>query len=131
MCIPMFALSEAIHTIKEKRKEDGLEVVRELYRLIDKGELKVRYFTRDTALGAFDLAKELISIDGDERDYVSPMDALILATAASDPECSVLYTTDKTLLINAEIYNTIRTWRNDRGYESFRISDISEIIKLK
>lgn len=125
----MFALGEATYKVREKCRSRAPEVISEMYRLIDTGVLEIRHLDREIAQKAYGLAKQLVDIEGDERDYVSPMDALIVATAVSDPDCSKFYTTDKTLLVSAKISEIINGWCEDNGLPTICISDISDVIK--
>ena len=66
----------------------------------------------------------------DERDQISPMDALVVAAAASDKECVALYTTDRQLISDISVSEIVDEWRNERNYPLFKIKHVSNIIKI-
>ncbi|MBO4552225.1 MAG: hypothetical protein J5673_03395 [Candidatus Methanomethylophilaceae archaeon] len=128
LCISMPSLGESFCKIKDKCKGYELEIMEEINRLLDK-TICVRYI-RD-AQETFGLAKRLSEDVDDDRNRVSPMDALIIATATVDPDCTTLYTTDSLLLSDARISEIINDWRENRGYRPMIIGEVYEIIKKR
>ena len=126
LCVPMPALGEVICKVKDKCDGRESEIMTELYRLLD-NTIHIRYI-RD-ASDTFGLAKAFSKDVSDDRNRISPMDALITATATVDPDCSVLYTTDSILLSDARVSEIIDDWRCNNEYGSMSIRDVSDIIK--
>ena len=58
----------------------------------------------------------------DERDKMSIMDSLIIATATSDPECRTFYTTDDKCLHNSEVWELSRAFRERHEFDNASIS---------
>ena len=125
--IPMPALGEVLCIIRDKCSDRSEDVIKEMNRLLDTGIVGTAYIHNANDL--FSFANSITKETNDDRDQISPMDALIVATATTNPECSTLYTTDSVLLTNAGISDMIYDWRNNKNYDSLRIRDISEIIK--
>ena len=125
--IPMPALGEAICKIRDKCKDRASDVLLEMNRLMDKGIITPYYI--QNAQETYGLASRVSIETEDDRDQISPMDALIVAAAAVDPKCSVLYTTDSTILTDVTLSEMIDGWREDKGYKNLAIQDISGIIK--
>ena len=126
LCVPMPALGESICKVKDKCEGRESEIMTEHYRLLD-SVLHICYI-RD-APDTFGLAKTLPKDVSDDRNRMSPMDALITATATVDPDYSVLYTTDSKLLSDARVSEIIDDWRSGRGYIPLSTRDVSDIIK--
>ena len=80
-CIPMVSLGEAFHQIRKKDPKCYSEPLNELNRLLDSGYLVTRYINDSTS--TFSLAKEISAEVRDRRDQISPMDALIVSSAAT------------------------------------------------
>jgi hypothetical protein len=67
----------------------------------------------------FSYAKALMDICGDStygQDDLTPMDALIVADALIDNECSKAYTSDSMLLIDTQLHDKIDEIRKQIGY---------------
>ena len=80
----MPAFGEAICKIRDKSKGNAENAMLEMNRLMDVGFLAVRYLSNPYEI--YGLARELSRSVNDQRDAVSPMDALILASATVDQE---------------------------------------------
>ena len=128
LCIPMPALGEAICMIRRKAKDRSIDVITELYRLIDADVLTVCYL--NNAYDTFAIAKELSERVDDDRDWVSPMDAFIAASAVVDGNCTTLYTTDQNLISNYRVSDIIQRWRDKNDYPELQIRDIPDLLKL-
>lgn len=126
--IPMAALGEAVHQIRQKSRNDYKEPLDDLNRLLDKGRIKAEYIK---SREVFAIAKEISSEKEDVRDQISPMDALILSSAAVDDSCSRFYTTDSRLISNSEVSDIIREWRDNMGYRPMTIMDVSDIFRRR
>ena len=96
-------------------------------KLIDENELELKGFGTDG--NAFDFAKRLVNNFSSvyRKDRVEPMDALIVANALIDKECSIVYTHDSTLLFDRTIRDFISDLREEMGNEYLPIA----IKKLK
>ena len=90
----------AVCKIMDKNSDEYTqEIFQELERLIRSGFIRISYLKRDTS--AFELTSRIISMKPkDERDSVSAMDALIVASSATDPECEIIYTEDNGIAFN-------------------------------
>ena len=129
LSIPMPAIGEVFCKIMDKCKTRTDEVLLEMNRLFDKGLISPAYIHDSENL--FPLANTIAKKTKDDRDQISTMDALIIAAATMDCNCSVLYTTDSQLIYDAGVANKIDDWRNDRGFGSLKIRGVSEILKSK
>ncbi|MBQ8180325.1 MAG: hypothetical protein IJ026_07845 [Candidatus Methanomethylophilaceae archaeon] len=111
------ALGEAIQMTHAKCDSDTeTDAHTELIRMMDNGFIEPRHII--SGREAFRLAGRIASGSvNDDRDTVSPMDALITAVAATDPECVTLYTTDDTLNNNYHVHDTVCEWREAMGYD--------------
>lgn len=125
-CIPMPAFGESIYKIREKSPRDYNDSFVEMNRLLDKEFLKITYLNSSEA---FSLAKTISSAYDDDRDVISPMDALILASATTDDECDVFYTSDSKLISNSYVSETVEEWRSDHNMRSIKIKELSSILK--
>ena len=125
---PVPALGEAIQILHLKcGRDDEAEAHSELMRMMHSGFMEPRYI-RDGE-NALMLAKRLIEDNGhDDRDNVSAMDALITATAAVDPECDMLYTTDNSLNYNGPVQEKVGEWRDNMGYRMMKIQTLNNIL---
>ena len=122
----MPAVGEAFCKIKDKCGERAVEVLEEINRLMDK-VITIRYIRDGQA--TFDIAKKISEYREDDRDRISPMDALIVAAATTDPDCNVFFTTDSTLLSDTKITEIISGYRDAEKYKPLCIRDIAELIK--
>ncbi len=127
-CIPMVSLGEAFHQIRKKDPKCYSEPLNELNRLLDSGYLVTRYINDSTS--TFSLAKEISAEVRDRRDQISPMDALIVSSAATDQTCSQFYTSDVKLISNSRVSDLITEWREDRHYCKMKILDASSLFRL-
>lgn len=125
--IPMPALGETYCMIRGKCKEREKEVFDEMSRLFDKGIVSTAYI--GDAESTFYLAKTFSEEVRDDRDYISPMDALILATAVADEKCQVFYTTDSRLMTNSALAEKIHEWREEHNYPQLKIKEAIDLIK--
>ena len=124
--IPMPAVGEVFCKIRDKCK-NSQEVILEMNRLFDDNIVSPAYLNEGEEV--FALAKEISKVRTDDRDQISPMDALIAAAATVDKKCVYLYTTDNMLISNITILDTIREWRSDNHYPQLNITDITGIVK--
>lgn len=126
-CIPMPALGEAVYKVHEKCRNDADDVLGELNRLIQKDFLTVRFINNPSK--TFQIARQLSSEMNDDRDSISPMDALILATAITEQDCVALYTTDTKLILDTRVKDIISDSRDDLGFQPMRVCDIYDILR--
>lgn len=126
-CIPMVALGETIHMVRSKHpgKDNYGPILEELHRLLDSGFLEVRFINDPEA--TFRMAREISTMYQDSRDRISPMDALIVASAATDQGCVSLYTADSQLISNSNLSGRIYDWRSDAGYNQMNIESVSNL----
>ena len=125
--IPIPALGEAVYKIRDKSGEKWMDSLKELNRLIDLGFLNITYLQNSTEL--YKVAKELCRPVNDDRDRISPTDALIVAAATVDPDCSTLYTTDSVIITDTHLTEYITAWREDIDFPPLAITDLSSILK--
>ena len=97
--VPEVAMGETVMKIMEKRPASFQAAMQEYERLAGSGFLSVSYI-RDPSF-TFGLSKEISKERADPRDRISAADALILACAAADKDCSVFYTSDSKLLTDS------------------------------
>jgi hypothetical protein len=128
LSIPMPACGEALCKMRDKCGDRLESVIREFNRLLDAGFLSVSYI-RDAG-DTFYIAKRLSERTDDSRDWISPMDALIAAAACTDPDCTMLYTSDSSLIADARTSEIIDEYREDNGYGDIRVCDISDLIRV-
>ncbi len=128
IAVPMPAFGEAFCKIRDKAGERISEVREEMDRLIKDHYIEIRYLKEGSDL--FGIAASLSKKDNDDRNNVSPMDALILASALVDKECTTFITTDTTLLMNSEILEIANNWRNENNLPDIKIADLNTILKL-
>lgn len=126
-CIPMPALGEAVYKVHEKCKDDADNVLVELNRLMRSGFLRVRFINNPSK--TFQIARQLSSEMDDDRDSISPMDALILATAITEQDCIAFYTTDTKLLLDTHVMDIIRNSRDDLGLQPMHVYDMDSILR--
>lgn len=124
-CIPMAALGESIHMIREKNPKDYMPVINELMELLDAGFLNTRFMSDSDS--TFMLARRISATTFDDRDRISPMDAFITASATTDQTCTALYTSDSKLLSDANVSRVISEWRESQSYPNMIIRDVSEL----
>lgn len=122
----MPAIGEVFCKIRDKCK-DSQEAILEMNRLFDNNIVSPAYLNDGEEI--FALAKEFSKIREDDRDQISPMDALIAAAATVDRRCTYLYTTDNVLISDITIYDSIKEWRTGKGYPQLTITDITDIVK--
>ena len=125
--IPMAAFGEAICKVRDKRKDGSLEVFSELIRLLDAGVI-TPFYIKD-GYNTYDVARKVAEPGWDARDNISPMDALIVASAIAEPSCTLLVTSDQTLTFNSKVSRIAREYREQRGYSPFKIKDVDVILK--
>ena len=125
LMIPMPAVGEVFCKIRDKRK-DSQEAILEMNRLFDSKVVSPAYLKDGEEV--FALAKEISKKMDDDRDQISPMDALIAAAATVDKNCVYLYTTDNTLMSDITILDTINEWRSERKYPQLKITEITNIL---
>ena len=126
LMIPMPAIGEVFCKIKDKCK-DSQAVILEMNRLFDENIVSPAYLNDGEEI--FTLAKEFSKTRDDDRDQISPMDALIAAAATVDKRCIYLYTTDNVLISDITIFDTIKEWRTTKGYPQLTITDITDIVR--
>lgn len=128
-CIPMVALGESLHMIRQKNPRDYEESLSELNRLLDKEFFETRFLKNPES--TFTIARDLCSFSKDERDSISPMDAIIIASATTDGNCTSLYTSDTRLLSNGVVSEEVDDWRQSHGYGDMSIRNVTELFKGK
>ena len=129
LSMPMPAIGEVFCKIRDKCKGRTDEVLLEMNRLFNSGLISPAYIHDSNDL--FPLANVIARKTKDDRDQISTMDALIIAAATMDRNCSVLYTTDSQLIYDAGIANEINDWRDNKKYNPLTIRGVSEILKSK
>ena len=119
--VPMPAVGEAVCKIMDKNNDEHTqEIFQELERLIRNGFIKISYLKQDAS--AFVLTSRIMSMKPkDERDSVSAMDALIVASSATDPDCEIIYTEDNGVAFNWELLQMLNDWRSQKGYPEVSI----------
>ncbi len=130
LALPMPAFGETICKIRDKTGSNFQTVVSEIDRLIETNVVKTVYM--QNASETYAIAKDLsVSMD-DDRDQISPMDALIVASATTDLRCNIFYTTDSRLISDARVSEIVDEWRESReGYCRLSIRGISSILKAR
>lgn len=127
IAVPMPAFGEAFCKIRDKAEDRIHDVREELDRLINANYIKIRYLRNGTDL--FNIAAKLSKKNNDDRNNVSPMDALILASALTEPECTTFVTTDTTLLMNSDILELVEEWRSNNNMHELKIVDVNAIFR--
>ncbi len=125
--LPMPAMGELICKTRDKHPDDYKDSLDEMCRLIDRGFLDVRFISNATDV--YGMAKDLVREPQDSRDRISPMDALILATAVTDQDCESFYTTDSKLIYDARVHEITNDYRDSLGFKKMRVADISDLLK--
>ena len=128
LALPMPAFGEVLCKVRDKCKDDFETVLDEMNRLIDNGTVIPCYLKN--AVDTFRIAKDLSAVMDDDRDQISPMDALIVASAVTNPNCTILYTTDSQLL-SISLPDSAVDWRADNGCKSLAVRSILDIIKAR
>lgn len=128
--VPVPALGETVQKVHDKHRCDGTEMdmYAELVRLMDGGFIEPRYLQHGRDVSRLFNRVMSVRIE-DDRDRISPMDALITATAAVDPECGTMYTTDRDLMNNTILKNKVGRWRDENGYSPMQIDNIMDIMR--
>ena len=126
-CVPMPALGEAVYKVHEKNGDDADDILKELNRLMKKEFLRIRFINNPSK--TFQIARQLSSEMDDDRDSISPMDALILATAITEQDCVAFYTTDTKLISDTRVRDIISESRNDLGFPEMRVCDIDDVLR--
>ncbi|MBR6204878.1 MAG: hypothetical protein IKQ60_07540 [Candidatus Methanomethylophilaceae archaeon] len=126
--VPEVAMGETVMKIMDKRPGSFQMAMQEYERLVGLGFLNVSYI-RDPSF-TFSLSKEISKERADSRDRISAADALILACAAADKDCSVFYTSDSKLLTDSFVSKAVDEWRSSSDYDEMRIMDIADALKL-
>lgn len=124
-CISVVALGEAIDQIRWKCPSNYEEPIGEPNRLLDSGFLYTSTISNSNS--TFTSARNISSEAKDDRDQISPMDALIVSSAVTDHTCSFFYTTDGRLNSNSNVSDLISDWRDDNGYGMMTISNVSKL----
>ncbi len=125
--VPMPAFGEAICKIRDKDHDRYSDVLIEIDRLIQYGFLEIRYIMNPSE--TFSIAKRISYEASDDRDQISPMDAFIVATATTDPDCKSFCTTDSRLVSDSNVIETISEWREGHGYPEMNIMGVENILK--
>lgn len=125
--IPMPALGEVVYKVHEKCGTDADEVLKELNNLMRKDFLKVRFINNPS--NTFQIARQLSSEMSDDRDSISPMDALILATAITEQDCTRFYTTDRKLILDTRVGEVISSSRDELGFQPMYVCDMGDILR--
>lgn len=124
--IPMPAAGEALIKIREKHRDSFKEIMAEFDRLLDNEFFTISYVKDATT---YEWARRLCSEKKDSRDWISPMDALITASAIVDEKCATLYTTDTTLLMDLDVLDDVNEWRLQRNIPKLKIRSVYDVIK--
>ena len=122
-------MGEAVMKIMDKRPSSFQAAMQEYERLVRSGFLSVSYI-RDPSF-TFSLSKGISKEREDPRDRISAADALILACAAADKDCSTFYTSDSKLLTDSFVSEAVDDMRCGSGYEEMRIMDIADMLRLR
>lgn len=125
--LPMPAMGELICKTREKQPDHYRDSLDEMCRLIDNEFLNARFLSNATDV--YGMAKDLVREPRDSRDRISPMDALILATAVTDQDCESFYTTDSKLIYDARVHEIINEYRDSLGFKKMHVADISDLLK--
>ena len=120
LMIPMPAVGEVFCKLRDKCKNSQAAIL-EMNRLFNDKIVSPAYLSEGEEL--FAIAKEISKVRNDDRDQISPMDALIAAAATVDKKCVYLYTTDNMLISNITILDTIKEWRSERNYPLLKPTD--------
>lgn len=123
--VPMPAFGEAICKTKEKGRGSA-EMLGEMSRLMDTGFIVPRFIRNPE--DTYSLANRICSIKDDDRAIISAMDGLIMATAATDPECDILFTEDTRLAVDPELHDAIDSYRLRVGASPLRIGSMEELV---
>lgn len=124
---PMAAFGEAICKVRDTCRDDIMQTMTEMNRLMDEGFFNVMYISNPSAV--FRIAKDLSAGRKDGRDEISPMDALILASAVCEKDCDTFYTSDIKLLRDTNVQEIVCNERMDLGYEPLNIREVVEILR--
>jgi hypothetical protein len=121
--IPIPAIGEAFHIINTKATEN-LDRKKDAFREL---EYNVRNNVFEiTGLGknsdAFIYARELVEYCSDNYEQITPMDALIVAVAITDVDCSKVYTKDNMLLMNTKIHEHVDEKRESLDFPKIKFS---------
>lgn len=122
--VSMPAFGEAICKIIERNTDSG-PVFAEMTRLIDISFMTPKYISKPSA--TYGLARTICSDKADGRDSISPMDGLILATAAVDTDCRVFYTRDSRLQVHSDAWDAIDEYRADHDADPLAIRPIDDL----
>ena len=123
----MAAFGEAICKVRDTCRDDIMQTMTEMNRLMDEGFFNVMYISNPSAV--FRIAKDLSAGRKDGRDEISPMDALILASAVCEKDCDTFYTSDIKLLRDTNVQEIVCNERMDLGYEPLNIREVVEILR--
>lgn len=122
----MPALGEVFCKIRDKCKDNSNEVLLTLNKLMDDGYFRTRYISNP--YDTFELSKRLSNRRRDSRDLISAMDALILATAIVDPDCTEFYTSDTKLVSDSNVSEIVADYRENNDYDRMAEIPIDKII---
>lgn len=131
LALPMSAFGETICKVMDKCGEDSESVLLEMHRLMKKNVVIPCYIKSEYASDVFTIAKNLSIIKCDDRDRISPMDALIAASATVDQRCTTFYTMDSTLLSVSEASEIIDGYRDEKDYSHLDICHIDTILRIR
>ena len=118
--VPIPVIGEAFMKLSKNRDPS---VKRDAFRTLDKliADKRVELVAFGHGSDAFTYAKQLMEVCNKSQysqDTLYPMDALIIADAIIDNECSKVYTSDFLLLMNEELQNKVNEIRAniDKSY---------------
>jgi len=113
--IPVPVIGEAFLILNEKKP---IGVKREAFKLLEdliaKRKIELIAFGRDST--AFGFAKDLMDHCNTtyyQQDILGPMDALIIADAIIDNECSKIYTNDSMMLVDLSLHEKVNEIRSN------------------
>lgn len=125
--IPVSALGEVISKIRDKKRDRAPEALLEIIRLLDADVVAPLYIRN--GYDTYNLAKEMSNTVRDRRDFISPMDALIVASAVTEPMCSAFLTSDKTLISDEDLPLIANDYREQHGFGRFTIRGVAGLFK--
>lgn len=126
--LPVPAVGETVCKLYDKIDDDGFRAsLQELKRLIDRGFFDKAYLRPNQDL--FYLAREFSKAKPDDRETISMMDALIMATACVDPDCVTVYTSDFRLGTSKDLRDAISEYRKEHGLGNLSVHTLDAIIR--
>ena len=113
--VPVPVIGEAFLKLNEKRDLNAKRKAFSLLeQLIEKNIIELIAFGIDST--AFGLAKELMDHCNPahyRQDSLRPMDALIIADAIIDGQCSKIYTNDSMMLVDMNLHEKVNEMRSN------------------